>query len=214
MLVGERMTTSVVTIQPEMPIQEALLIMRNKSIRRLPVVDGDENLVGLVSLLDLINASPSDATTLSVWELNYLISKITVKEIMTEAVITVSEDTPVEEAAKIMADNKIGGMPVLKDERVVGIITETDLFKIFLEMLGGRRSGVRVTIQVPDVPGELASLTGALRDAGGNIISLGTFQGESPETSIITFKVEGIELTDVRRTIEPFIENIIDIRMT
>jgi acetoin utilization protein AcuB len=214
MLVGERMTTSVVTIQPEMPIQEALLIMRNKSIRRLPVVDGDENLVGLVSLLDLINASPSDATTLSVWELNYLISKITVKEIMTEAVITVSEDTPVEEAAKIMADNKIGGMPVLKDKRVVGIITETDLFKIFLEMLGGRRSGVRVTIQVPDVPGELASLTGALRDAGGNIISLGTFQGESPETSIITFKVEGIELTDVRRTIEPFIENIIDIRMT
>lgn len=214
MLIGKRMTTNVITVGPETAIQDALLLMRNKSIRRLPVVDEKGNLVGLVSLLDLINASPSDATSLSVWELNYLISKIKIKDVMTEKVITIEEDCPLEEAARIMADNKIGGLPVVRGKQLVGIITETDLFKIFLEMLGGRRSGVRLTIRVPDVPGELASLTGALRDAGGNIISLGTFQAETEEMSIITIKIAGIELDGVRKAVEPFVESIVDIRMT
>jgi acetoin utilization protein AcuB len=214
MLIGKRMTSEVITVSPDTPIQEALQLMRSRSIRRLPVLDSKGKLVGLVSMLDLIDASPSDATSLSVWELNYLVSKITVKDVMTTDLITVTEDTPLEEAARIMADNKIGGLPVLQGEELVGIITETDLFKIFLEMLGGRRAGVRVTINVPDVPGELASLTGALRDAGGNIVSLGTFQGQSADTSTITFKVEGIELDDIRTTIEPFIESVVDIRMT
>lgn len=214
MLIGKRMTTNVISVPPDTPIQEALQLMRNKSIRRLPVQDSDGKLVGLISMLDLIDASPSDATSLSVWELNYLVSKIKVKDVMTKEVITVTEDTPLEEAARIMADNKIGGLPVLRGEKLVGIITETDIFKIFLEMLGGRRPGVRVTINVPDVPGELASLTGALRDSGGNIVSLGTFQGRSADTSVITFKVEGIKLDDIRTAIEPFVESVVDIRET
>jgi acetoin utilization protein AcuB len=177
------MSSPVVTIGPEIPIQEALKLMQEKRIRRFPVVDERGKLVGLVSEKDLLNASPSGATSLSVWELNYLLSKIQTADIMTKDVVTISKDTPLEEAARIMADNKIGSLPVVEDGTVLGIVTETDLFKIFLELLGARHAGVRVTALVPDVPGELAALTSALRDAGGNIIALGTFLGESANFS-------------------------------
>lgn len=212
MLVGERMSKPVVTIKEDIPIQEALQIMRDKGIRRLPVVNNAGKLVGLVSEKDLLNASPSGATSLSVWELNYLLSKIEVSDIMTKNVVTISEDTPLEEAARIMCDNKIGSLPIVKDGEVVGIITETDLFKIFLELLGARHSGVRVTALVPEIPGELAALTSALRDAGGNIIALGTFSGESEQSRMITIKVEGIELERLKAALEPVVTRIDDIR--
>jgi acetoin utilization protein AcuB len=212
MLVGERMSAPVLTIDIDFTIHEALQTMRENGMRRLPVVDDDGKLVGLVSEKDLLDASPSGATSLSVWELNYLLSKINIGDIMTTDVITISEDTPLEEAARIMADNKIGSLPVVENGNVVGIITETDLFKIFLEILGARQAGVRVTALVPDVPGELAALTSALRDAGGNIIALGTFRGESEKTRTITLKVEGIELQKLKSAIEPVVERIDDIR--
>jgi acetoin utilization protein AcuB len=212
MLVGERMSKPVITVRPKMPIHDALSLMNKEKIRRLPVVDARGKLVGVVSDQDLLNASPSDATTLSVWEMNYLLSKITIEEIMTREVITVSKDTPLEEAARIMADNKIGGLPVVQDGEVVGIITETDLFKIFLELLGARQPGVRLTVLAPDVPGELAELTGAIRDGGGNIISLGTFLGESTENRLVTIKVEGMQLEDVESAVSPLVERIVDIR--
>src|SRR5512136_2093206 len=112
MLVGERMSRPVITISPDMPIVDALNMMRREHIRRAPVVK-DGKLVGIVSDKDLLNASPSAATTLSVWEINYLISKILVKDVMAKKVITVTEDTPIEEAARIMVDSKIGGLPVM-----------------------------------------------------------------------------------------------------
>lgn len=212
MLVGERMTEPVSTIGPDTQIHEALQSMQDQGIRRLPVVDETGTLEGLVSEKDLLNASASGATSLSVWELNYLLSKITVGDIMTRNVITITQDTPLEEAARIMADNKIGSLPVVENGKVIGIITETDLFKIFLELFGARHSGVRVTALVPDVPGELAALTTALRDAGGNIVALGTFLGESAETRTITIKVEGIELQSLQSALEPVVEKIDDIR--
>lgn len=212
MLVGERMSKPVETIREDVPIQEALQIMRDKGIRRLPVVNKAGKLVGLASEKDLLNASPSGATSLSVWELNYLLSKIAIKDIMAKNVITISEDTPLEEAARIMCDNKIGSLPIVENGNVVGIITETDLFKIFLELLGARHSGVRVTALVPDIPGELAALTSALRDAGGNIIALGTFLGESDQSRTITIKVEGIALEKLKSALEPVVTKIVDIR--
>lgn len=213
MLVGARMTTPVTTIGPEVPIQDALQLMRKSKIRRLPVVDKNNALVGLVSEKDILNASPSDATSLSIWEINYLLSKIETEDIMITDVITVSPDTPIEEAARIMADNKIGSLPVMDGVEIVGIVTETDLFKTFLELLGARQSGVRLTALVPDIPGELASLTTAIRDIGGNIIALGTFLGESEQNRTITIKVGGIDLDTMKSAVEPFVENFIDIRM-
>jgi len=212
MLVGERMKQPVTTVSPKMPIQAALSLMRAEGIRRLPIVDEKGRLVGIVSESDLLHASPSDATSLSIWELNYLLSQITVSDVMTRKVITVGPDSPIEEVARIMADNKIGGVPVVEKKKVIGIITETDLFKIFLEMLCARDPGVRLTALVPDVPGELAKLTKAIFDIGGNILALGTFQGEGVGTRELTMKVEGVDAQALEGAVKPHIERVIDIR--
>ena len=212
MFVEERMSRPVISIHPEMPMQDALNLMHKEHIRRLPVVDMKGKLVGIVSERDLLHASPSDATSLSVWELNYLLSKITVDRIMTTEVITITEDTPIEEAALLMADNKIGGLPVVHAGEIVGIITETDLFKVFLELFGTRDAGVRLTALVANVPGELAKLTKAISDLGGNILALGTFLGESTENREVTFKVEGVDLQTLREAVEPIVERVVDVR--
>jgi len=186
MLVGERMSHPPITIPPEMSINEALSLFKKERIRRAPIIKGGK-LVCIVSEKDLFNASPSPATTLSVWEMNYLLSKLTVAEVMTKNVITVTEDTPIEEAARIMADKRIGGLPVVKGSRVVGIITETNLFKMFLELLGAREQGVRVTALIEDQPGMLAKVTRTIADAGGNFIAFGQFVGEDVNSRVLTF---------------------------
>ena len=135
MLVGERMTRDPIVIRDDTAIDEAMKIMRDNKVRRLPVLNHKGGLVGIVSEGDLLYASPSPATSLSIYELHYLMSRIAVADVMTPEVITVTEDTTLEEAARIMADNKIGGLPVVSNGKLVGIITETDLFKVFLELL-------------------------------------------------------------------------------
>ncbi len=214
MLVKERMSRPVITVHPELPMQEALSLMRAEHIRRLPVVDKRGGLVGIVSERDLLHAAPSDATSLSIWEIHYLLSRITIEKIMTREVITIAEETPLEEAARMMADRKIGGLPVVRDGEVVGIVTETDLFKVFLEMLGAREPGIRITALVPNVPGELARLTTAISSAGGNIVALGTFLGESAEDREVLLKVDGISAEVLRKAIEPVVKRTVDVRGT
>jgi len=211
MLIKKRMSSPVITVDPDIPIMQALDLMRKNRIRRMPVVK-EGKMVGIISEGDLLNAAPSDATSLSVWELNYLIGKIKVKEIMTEDVITVSADTPIEEAAYLMDENKIGGLPVMEQGKLVGLITETDLFRIFLELMSARQAGVRVTALVPDVHGELDLLTHAVSEAGGEFLSFGTFAGDSSANRIVTFKVHNLDEETVSKTIAPFVEEIIDIR--
>lgn len=212
MLVGERMTRPVLSVSPDTPIQEALARMRKERVSRYPVIDKKGKLVGIVSEDDLLHASPSDVTSLSVWEINYLLSKITVERVMTTEVITVSEDMPLEEAARIMADHRVGGLPVTKGQAVVGMITQTDVFKLFLEMLGARESGLRVTALVREVPGGLHHLTQAIDEAGGNIIALSTFAGESTEDREVTLKVDQINEKDLRTALQPHVIEIKDLR--
>lgn len=212
MLVGERMTRNPVTITQDVGIEDALKIMRDNSIRRLPVLDKKGKLVGIVSDKDLLYASPSPATSLSVHELHYLLSKLTVKQVMSSPVITVTEYTPLEEAARIMVDNKIGGLPVMRNDKVVGIITETDMFKIFLEMLGARKRGVRLSLLVPEAKGVLAELTAEIARLGGNIISLGTFYGEDPSTAEITVKVEDVSKDELLKAMQGIAVEILDVR--
>lgn len=212
MLVGERMSHPVITVYPETSMQDALHLMHTEHIRLLPVVDKKGVLVGIVAERDLVQASPSDATTLSVWEVSYLTSKITVQKLMTTKVITVSEDTPLEEAARIMADNKLTGLPVVRGEKLVGIITETDLFRIFLELLGARQSGVRVSATVADEPGKLSEISTAIHAAGGNIIALGTFMGESSAEGEFTIKVNGIDQETLLEVLKPHILSVVDAR--
>jgi acetoin utilization protein AcuB len=212
MLVKERMSRPAITIPPKMTIWEAHRLMKEEHVRRFPVVDKRGRLIGIVSESDILNASPSPATSLSIYEVNYLVSKITVQKVMTKEVITITEDAPLEEAARIMADSKIGGLPVVRNQDVVGIITETDLFKIFLELLGARESGVRLACLVPNTPEELSQLTKAIFDAGGNILTLGTFLGESSANREITLKADGITSQTLETAVEPFVESILDIR--
>ena len=211
MLVGERMSHPVIIISPDLPIVDALNLMKRERIRRAPVVK-DGKMVGIVSDKDLLNASASPATTLSVWELNYLLSKITVKEVMSKKVLSVSESTPIEEAARIMADNKIGGLPVTRGDDVVGIITETDLFKIFLELMGAREPGVRVTALIPEQRGQLAKLTQAIASQGGNFVAFGQFTGETTASRLLTFKVGGLSEQQVKTIVEPLVLKLIDIQ--
>lgn len=211
MLVGERMSHPVITVSPDTPVLDAVDMLRKEHIRRAPVVQ-DGKLVGIVAEKDMLNASPSSATLLSMWEVNYLVSKIKVKDVMTRKVLTVTEDTPIEEAARIMADNKVGGLPVMRDSKIVGIITETDIFKLMLEMMGARQKGVRIAVLVPNVAGEIARLSRAVFEKGGNIIALGTFAGEDPSTSELVFKVEGVPEEELRATLAPLALKLKDVR--
>jgi len=169
-------------------------------------------LVGIVAERDLLYASPSPATSLSIHELHYLLSKLTVAEVMTKDIVTVTEDTPVEDAARIMADRKIGSLPVVRDGQLVGIITETDLFKLFLELLGARQKGVRLTMLLPDVKGTLAKVTGAIAQQGGNIIALGTFLGEDPSNFLAAIKVADVPKATLVDTLQPMAIKIVDVR--
>jgi CBS domain-containing protein len=130
-LVRDWMTADVITIYPDTAVPEAHQLMKREEIRRLPVVDSAGRLVGIVTLGDLRAAEPSPATSLSVWELNYLIANLTVDKIMTHDPVTVSPDSTIGEAARTMLENRVSGLPVLDDEgKVVGIITESDIFSM------------------------------------------------------------------------------------
>jgi acetoin utilization protein AcuB len=213
MFVGERMSRPVITVAPETPVNDALAMFKKEHIRRAPVIK-DGKLLGIVTENDLRNASTSPATTLSVWEMNYLISKVTVKQVMSKKVKTIDMDTPIEEAARIMTDSSIGGMPVTRDGKIVGMITETDLFKVFLELMGAREKGVRVSALVEDKPGQLAKVSKAITEAGGNFIAFGMFSGPDVSTKMITFKVAGIKKDDVKKILDNAVKKFVDIRQS
>jgi len=212
MLVRERMSRSPVTISTDVPITEALKVMRKHSVRRLPVLDKEGRMVGIVSEKDLLYASPSSASSLSIYEMHYMLSQLKVTEVMATDVTTISADTPLEEAARIMADNKIGGLPVLQDGRLVGIITETDIFKVFLEMLGARDKGLRLTVEIPERKGEIARITTAIAQLGGNILALGSFLGDDPSTALVTVKVEDVPPPDLEAAMHDLDLEIVDVR--
>jgi acetoin utilization protein AcuB len=124
----------------------------------------------------------------------------------------VTEDMPLEDAARIMVDNKIGGMPVVRGESVVGIITETDIFKAFLEVLGAREGGLRLTVELGKEAGLLAKLTQSIFEMGGNILSTGSFLGEDSKTSQMVFRIEGVNEKDLLKAVKPFVSRVVDIR--
>jgi acetoin utilization protein AcuB len=206
------MSKHPITVTADVHIDEALKVMRDNKVRRLPVVDKDGRLVGIVSEMDLLYASPSPATSPSVYEIHYLMARITLQDVMTKEVISIEEDTPLEEAARVMVDNRIGGLPVVRDGTLVGIITETDLFKIFLELLGARKKGVRLTLQAPNKKGVLASITSQIAQMGGDIISLGTFLGEDPTEGLLTIKVAEVPQDQLVEALETPEMKLVDVR--
>lgn len=207
MQVKDRMTPDPVSVADEASFEEALHLLREKKIRRLPVVSKDGHLVGIVVEKDLLSASPSRATSLSVFEMHYLLLKLKVRDVMTKRVFAVGDDCPLEEAARIMVDQKIGCLLITREGRLTGIITETDIFKTFVEILGGRQSVLRLTLDVTEGKGVLAAITGEIVRNGGNVLTLATFFCKDAGERIITVKVtgaakepllEGLKATGVR----------------
>lgn len=180
MYVRSRMTKDPITITRQTTIAEALELMRRSSIRRLPVMENGK-LVGIVTDRDLSEVTPSPATSLSVFEINYLLAKMKVGDVIPkkQTVITIPPDALLEEAALLMRDNNVGALPVCDNDKLVGIITETNIFDAFIDLLGVRDAGTRITIEADDKPGVLADLTEVIRDYGANISRVAVFRGEN-----------------------------------
>ncbi|MDK2821597.1 MAG: acetoin utilization protein AcuB [Clostridia bacterium] len=184
MLVMDSMTPNPITVSRETSILEALEIMKKEKIRRLPVVK-DGNLIGLITERDILRVSPSPASTLSVFEVNYLVSKMTVKDAMVKRPITVPMDTTIEEAALLMREHKIDCLLVMDNDKLVGIITQTDLFEAMIKLFGLRRPGIRVTLEVEDRIGVLESIAKLVKDEGINIINVANRHKDNNRTHIV-----------------------------
>lgn len=194
MLVRDRMTPKPVTITPDTSLKDALELIRSHPFRHLPVVDEQNRPVSIVTEKSLVYASPSPDLSLSVFEINYLLSHTTVSQFMPPKVITIGPDVPIEEAARVMIDHRIGCLPVVDENGVlVGIISDTDIFRVFVEGLGGGYPSLRLTVKIPERVGSLAQVVDRIALLGGNIHALGTFWGEKPEDRIIAFRVENVD---------------------
>ena len=213
MFVRDRMSSPAVTIEADTSFPDALKLMRDRRFRRLPVMDKKGRLVGIVSERDLLYAAPSSATSLSIWEVQYLLSNLHIRTIMTKDVVTTTPDTPVEDAARLMVAHKIGGLPVVDGHKhVVGVITETDIFQTFVEMFAGGRAGLRLTLSVPEKKGVLLELSQAIYDLGGTIVSVGSFNGRQSEERGLVIKVRDVDDGQLVNTLDALGEHIVDAR--
>lgn len=211
MFVYELMIKDVVTVLPDTNAHEALELMRQKKIRHLPVVDGSGRLVGILTDKTLVSVVPPTATSLTAREMTFILTKLKAKDVMTSNVITTTPDTPLEEAAAILSDNKISGLPVLSDGNLIGIITDTDVFRLFTDLLGARRSGLRVTATIPGAKGTLAKITAAISAAGGDILTLSEYQDDEGKWRL-TLKVVDVSLEKLTQALEGLVEKIVDVR--
>jgi acetoin utilization protein AcuB len=195
-----------------MSIADASNLMKQEKVHRLPVLDKDKKLVGLLTEKDILYASPSPASSLSIHEMAYLLSKLTVKKLMSKNVVTINKDTTVEEAARMMVDQDLSCLPVLEGDKLIGIVSKSDMFKILLELFGARHFGIRVSFVVEDKPGTIAKISQALSEQNIDIITFGTFMGTDPTNAICTIKVQGAPISKVVEIIKPFVSQLLDVR--
>lgn len=185
MFVINRMTKNPMTVTADTKVDEVAHLMKKHNFRRLPVVD-DGKLVGFLSDSDLMRVAPSPATTLSRYEINSLLAKICVRDIMKKDVVSINVGATIEEAALIMYKNKIGGMPVVSNMgAVVGVITETDIFKTFVDVMGLADGKTRITLEVTDKIGVVKDIAEIFGQAGVSIDSLITCKKEDNKYEIV-----------------------------
>lgn len=200
MFVKSKMKTSPFTVSPDQTVLDALEIMRENNIRRLPVVKNGK-VVGVVSNKELSQASPSKATALTVGEINYLLEKTKISRLMTKDPITVRPDALLEEAALLMRDNSISFLPVVEGEKLVGIITESDIFDSFIDLLGFREKGTRLTIEAEDSPGIMAVLASIFGSFGANITHVAVYRGPSGKSDVVV-GINSQNTGDIEKTLE------------
>lgn len=200
MFVRKKMTSNPFTISPDHTIPDAQELMTQYNIRRLPVLKNGK-LVGVVSKEDILRASPSKATTFSVGEINYLLAKTKISKIMTKDPIAISSNALLEEAATLMRDHSVSFLPVVDDNKLVGIITESDIFDAFIELLGFREKGTRLTIEAVDAPGIMSKLTSIIGDFGANISNVAVYQGTAGKSTVV-IGINSLNTSDIEKTIE------------
>lgn len=177
MYVKDHMTANPVTITPDTSVSKALDLMQKGDFHRLPVVDENGKLKGLITEGLVTDSTGSNKTSLSIYELNYLLSRMNVDEIMIRDVVTITEEKFVEQAAEMMLDNSINVLPVVDNEnKVIGIITEKDIFQTFVDLLGTRHQGTKFVIAMEDVPGEAAKVFDLLATNDANVESFGVYR--------------------------------------
>ncbi|MDD2483511.1 MAG: CBS domain-containing protein [Eubacteriales bacterium] len=214
MYVKNRMTVNPYTITADAPINEAIELMREKGLKRIPVVAG-ERVVGMLTNTDIYKVSPTKTTTLSIFEINYLLSKTKVSDAMSKDVIKVSPDALLEEAALLMRENRIGTLAVATEDKLVGIITESDIFDAFIDLLGFRDQGSRIAIDAEDVPGAIANIGEIFKTFNANITHIVAYRGSGGRSDVVirtnAVNTEEIEaslakhnyfVTDVSHTVE------------
>jgi len=211
MLVRDRMSPKPLTISPDAAFPDAFRMMRDNRIRHLPVVDEQQKLVGVVARTDLLHASPSAGGALSLFELNYVLANLHIRDVMTSPPITVPEEVPLEEAARLMVEKKIGSLPVMRNGVLVGMITETDIFETFVEVLGGGEPSLRITLRVPDVRGELARLACVIAGLDGDVHSVAIFREKDPHEALITFRVAGVDEKTLIDVLRPQVEEVVHV---
>ncbi len=211
MLVKNRMSPNPVTIKTETNLKEALDLVRSNPFRHLPVLDENDKLVGIVTEKSLVYASPTPSTTLSVFEVDYILSRTKIGQIIQGEVISVGPNLPIEEAARMMIDHRIGCLPVVEDDKLIGIISDTDIFRVFVEGLGGGHPSLRITVLIQEAVGSLSRITNHVADLGGNIHSLGTFWGERPEERLIAFRLEEVDRETILQALEADDIQIVDV---
>ena len=173
------MTTDVVSVGPDTSLLKVGKLMKDHHIRRIPVVDENGQVVGIISDRDVRDASPSKATTLDMYEMHYLLAELKAKNIMTAKPITVKPTDTVEQAALIMLDNKVGGLPVVDDSgKLVGIISDHDVFKALVDITGARLGGLQFAIELPDQPGTARPLFDMLRAHNARLLSVLTVSND------------------------------------
>jgi len=190
MNVAKRMMRNPVHVDENDSMKKAMDLLREHEIRHLPVLKDGEKLVGIVSERDIKQASPSPATALEIREIYYLLDKVKVKQIMTRRPYTISSTAPIEEAALIMREKKIGCLPVLEEGKLVGILTETDILDAFIESMGVSGPGYRVELALPNRPGMLYEVLKLLKDFDVNIVSVATAAHEDPGMKVLILRME------------------------
>ncbi|MDW8316361.1 MAG: CBS domain-containing protein [Anaerolineae bacterium] len=201
MLVRDFMTPNPVTISPNTSHHEAVKIMRERRFRRLPVVDEHGHLVGIVVEKDLLSAQPSPATTLSIWEIHNLLSKLKVADIMSHPVYTVRAYCPIEDAARIMVQHRIGCLPVMEGDKLIGIITETDIFRTLTQMLAGGEPGIRIAVRMPRMQGAVLRLAQAIYENHGRIVSMATLNEPDGQHKLVAVKVTDANPADLEKAL-------------
>jgi acetoin utilization protein AcuB len=184
MLVRDRMSSPAITVDVKTSIAEAQALMRQHDIRRLPVVQRGR-VIGIVTWTDLMRAQPSQASTLSTWEVPALLRSASVREIMTPNPITIGPDAPIEAAAMIMRREKIGGLPVVQEMSLLGMVTESDIFEAFIDLTGLRRGGTRLVVDLSGKPNAIAGIAGLVESAGVPLTSLATYQQDGRDLAVL-----------------------------